>query len=186
MPGSSKTPISYFEAIQLVSLSNLYNFRDDKPTSHEYDMNRIFRKYSKTFYTPLHVVKNELPLHQVITAYFDDLFENMDQDELEQVRLDLIKTAEERAQDKDANDTEELSIFEDMQMLAEEAQAAVQKMAEQVKSGIKPLVSNKGEVPLESPLLKQKMPDIKMKFLSPSEMEAKINAEDEGLGLLDP
>src|ERR1700690_144096 len=185
MPIGTKAGINYFDAIQLISLSNLYNLKNDKPTSHEYDINRICRYYAKKFNTPLHVVRNELPLHDVLTAYFDDLFEGMDDDVLEDTRLDLLKSQEERNKDKDAKDLEEVDIFDIMKETALEAEALSKKMGEMVKAGMKPLVSNKGDVPLENPLLPKAMQDIKIKFLTEQEMQANLNKDSLGL-LEDP
>ena len=182
MPVLTKEKIDYFEAIQLISLSNLYNLRNNKPTTREYDFNRIFRVYSKTYHTPLHVVKG-LPLHHVLTAYYDDLFESMEQDDLEEVRLDLLKSQEERAEIKDAD---EASLLQDMADLVKEAEAAVGKIAELGKAKTAPLISHKGDVPLVNPVMVDKpKPEIKMSFLSPEEM-SKILERDDSLGLLEP
>ena len=184
-PILTKAGINYFDAIQLISLSNLYNLKNNKPTSHEYDIGRICRYYSKKFSTALHVVQNELPLHHVLTAYFDDLFEGMEDDALEEAREDLLKTHEQRAKERDLADAEEVDIFELMKDTAKEAEAMTKKLAETMASGLKPLLSNKAEVPLGNPLLDtpKKVPDIKMTFLTPEAMEAALNKDS--LGLLD-
>ena len=180
---SKKEKIDYFEAIQLISLSNLYNLRADKATSREYDFNRIFRSYSVKFHTPLYQVL-QLPIHHVLTAYFDDLFESMDPDQIDEVREDLLKSAEEREADREAADSDEVELDEVLNNVAKEAQAMATKVEAMVKSGTKPLINNKGEVPLENPLVQQKKPDIKMTFLSEAQMQEQLNKDS--LGLLDP
>ena len=148
-------------------------------------MGRICRYYAKKYNTPLWETMYELPLHHVLTAYFDDLFEGMEDDALEDARLDLLKTQEQRAKEKDDKDIEEVDIFELMKDTAKEAEALTKKMADMVASGMKPLLSNKAEAPLGNPLLDtpKKMPDIRMKFLSEAQMEAALNKDS--LGLLD-
>jgi hypothetical protein len=131
-------------------------------------------------------VINELPIHHVLTAYFDDLFENMDEAELEEAREDLLKTDEERAKDKDQKDAEEVDIYQLMQDTAKEAESLSQKVKDIIKSGTKPLVTNKGDVPLINPLTDQSkaMKDIKMNFMTEKELNAKLEQED-SLGLLE-
>jgi hypothetical protein len=182
MPTLTKEKINYFEAIQLISLSNLYNLRNEKPTDRDYDLNRVFRYYSKTFFTPLYQVL-QLPFHHVLTAYFDDLFEGMEQGELDEARIELLKSAEERAKDKDTADANEVDIYQIMQDTAKEAEAAAGKIEALAKSGIKPLIKNSGEAPLLVENLKPA--DIKMKFMTVEQLEKELNQDSLGL-LEDP
>ena len=53
-----------FEAVKLNALESVVN-----PDS-EYYLRFMFRWYSKTFHTPLHMVP-DLPLVEVLTAYYE-------------------------------------------------------------------------------------------------------------------
>lgn len=181
---TKKENINYFDAIQLISLDNTLKLKNNKPTSREYDFNRIFRGYSRKFYTPLHVVYT-LPLHQVLTAYFDDLFENMENEDLEEARIDLLKSEAERAKEAENAEANDNSDFELLEQMAKEAESSAKLVSEMAQKGIKPLINNRAEPSLGNPLLEQPklMPDIKMKFISESEMSKTL--ENDSLGLLD-
>lgn len=62
-------------------------------------LRRIFRQYSKSFSTPLHLV-SELPIEDVLLAVFEDMFENMDEEDRDERIAWLLKTPEERLADK--------------------------------------------------------------------------------------
>jgi hypothetical protein len=186
MPGQqqSKEVINYYDAIQLISLNNLLNLQADKPTDKEYDLNRIFRIYSKKYSTPLHVVRT-LPIHDILTAYFDDLFEDLEPERLEEIRVDLLKSAADREKEKQTEDWDDSDIEEFLNKTTAEAVEIDKKIKEILDSGVKPLISQKADVPLGNPLLDTKpLPNIKMTFISPEEMERQLN-RDSSLGLLD-
>ncbi len=56
-----------------------------------YSLRTVYRWYSREFATPLHLV-HTLPYTEVLQAYFEDQFENMSEDELEDARVLLIET----------------------------------------------------------------------------------------------
>lgn len=78
------------DALQVVSL--LAVIRQDS----DYLLRKIYRWYSKTFFTPLHEVE-DLPLEDVLTAYFEEAYEMMpEKKRLHLARL-LTETSEEKA-----------------------------------------------------------------------------------------
>lgn len=65
---------------------------------------KIFREYSREFHTPLHEVA-DLPLEDVLTAYFESKFEDMDPSLLHNELVAITTSEEEQAeidQDDDA------------------------------------------------------------------------------------
>jgi len=80
-----------YTAIRLNALSDVLSGDDT-----EYILRYIFRWYSKTFATPLHLVE-ELPLEDVLTAYYESKYEEMKEPELDMEKASLLETEEEKA-----------------------------------------------------------------------------------------
>lgn len=78
-----------YESIQWKALKLIIN-----PENEEF-MNHVFRFYSKTFHTPLHIVR-DLPLEDVLLAYYEELYVNMSEEEREETIHLLLLTPEER------------------------------------------------------------------------------------------
>ena len=82
-------------AIQIIALKEVLS---DKQ-SQDFQLRSIFRWYSKTFHTPLHIVE-ELPEFDILQAYFEDQYEQLNQSDQGQANIqklieDLSKTDEE-------------------------------------------------------------------------------------------
>lgn len=82
-------------------------------------LRKVFRWYSEKFATPLHQV-DRLPLSDVLTAYFEDMYSNMEEPLLEQELAEMAMTPAERAaaqeEEQNAADDFEAQI---MRQLAE-------------------------------------------------------------------
>lgn len=63
-------------------------------------LRRVFRYYSKNFATPLHLVA-QLPLEDVLRAFFEDVFESMSEEDREERIEWLLMTPQERRDHKD-------------------------------------------------------------------------------------
>lgn len=77
----------------------------------------IFRWYSKTFSTPLHEVP-DLPLSDVLVAYFEEQYEEMEPAELEYERKQLTMTARDREKaiaDEDAAEEDGMDLLREME-----------------------------------------------------------------------
>jgi hypothetical protein len=120
-----------FEAVKINALQSVVN-----PDS-DYQLRSMFRWYSKTFHTPLHVVP-DLPLIDVLTAYFESSFENMKDDELAEEKLKSSMTPEEWAERLKQEEMEDLAFLEAFQS---------KKKVEDVrlKEGKKELISKQEE-----------------------------------------
>lgn len=76
-------------------------------------LRQLYRWYSKAFSTPLHLVP-ALPLTEILCAFWEERYTHMDEDELEEERVRLLESPEERAakqreKDLDAASTDALA-----------------------------------------------------------------------------
>lgn len=76
-----------------------------------YTLRTIFRWYSKTFATPLHVV-DTLPMEDVIRAYWEVQYEDMSDDERAVEIARLIEPEEKLLKRRLEEDAEEADLFE--------------------------------------------------------------------------
>ncbi len=97
-----------FEAVKINALSAVV-----KPDT-DYQLRSIFRWYSKTFHTPLHTVQ-DIPLVEVLTAYFESSYEGMKEEELAEERLRTSMTPEEWAEKLKQEEMDDLSFLEALQ-----------------------------------------------------------------------
>jgi hypothetical protein len=116
------------KAIQLRALSNVILDDDDA----EYRLRFVFRWYSKAFATPLHQVP-DLPLTDVLTAYFEERYESMTDEERETERARLVETNEERK----AREAAEAAEASEADAFAREVEAQeARKMEARQKAGV--------------------------------------------------
>lgn len=112
--------------IQAIALRNALALHREKSELHpdeEYFIRRVCRWYSKTFSTPLHEVQG-LPWNDVLLAFFEELYEQRQVEELELIRDELIEDPAEAARKALDNDLADLDAFEIGQ---EQIEAAKQK-----------------------------------------------------------
>lgn len=98
------------EIIEAVKINALNSVLNPDP---EYQLRSMFRWYSKTFFTPLHIVP-DLPLVEVLTAYFESSYENMKEDELAEEKLKNSMTPEEWAEKLKQEEMDDLAFLETM------------------------------------------------------------------------
>ena len=155
----------------------------------DYEVRRILRWYSKTFFTPLPVVE-EMPFDDVLRDYFECHFEEMEEDALEQIRLDLIETDEDRNKRLRAIDEEKADADEYARIVRQE-----EEVRERTKASKKAAAPATLPTPKPQPMLSRSTtkeselpsvpasalpPDISMSFMSDAEFEDEIN----GLGAM--
>lgn len=95
--------------------------------TNEYRLRFLMRWYSKTFATPLHLVPS-IPLIHVLQAFWEEKYESLDEDELEEERLRLLETEDQRRVrlvKEDAERVESEAFF-----AAVNAQAVAKKLEE--------------------------------------------------------
>ncbi len=77
----------------------------------------IFRWYSKTFSTPLHMV-DDLPFEEVLQAYYESEFEGMSEEDRLEVAERLLQTDEDRLRASREKDAAEADDFDAEQQMA--------------------------------------------------------------------
>lgn len=181
------------EAIQLASLQAVlrHKQRKDNLLDLEYTLRKIFRWYSKTFHTPLHEV-DSIPLSDVLAAYWEEHYEELEDKDLEVERIRLIEDEEElklRQIEEDANEVDVWEIGQEEKSAAEEIGAAATKLVEAVQhlkdesfAGFSRSSGDETRLVNSLPGLKA-LPDIKMSFASEDEVD--LDADTFGL-LADP
>lgn len=119
------------KALQLKALRNVMCDSSDR----DYHLRYIFRWYSKTFFTPLHEV-HALPVVDVLTAYFEERFEGFNEEELNQEKIRLIETEQER-KEREAREAADRALEEEF---VKQTEMAEQQRLESLKKPVAPLV----------------------------------------------
>lgn len=127
--------LGLLDSIQVLALKAL-----DDP-----DWNAFYREvsrwYSRTFATPLHEVSS-LPVVEVLTHYYETIFDDYSEDERKALLLELIETPEEKL----AREGKEVK---DITAQAAAAMAAVKSLQE--KLGRVPKIEKKPEIKSRTP-----------------------------------
>lgn len=152
----------------------------------DYLIRKILRWYSKTFHTPLADVE-ELPLDDIMQAYYENRVEEMSPEERAEERALLLKTEEQRISEIMAEEAEEAELFEmGRLMAADEAKkkatkvkAKDQKSDEQIapiQHQTPPLRLRDRDTELPSPAAITIPPNVEVKFIDEADLEAEIAA----------
>lgn len=103
----------------------------------DHERRRIMCWYSTTYHTPLHQVW-ELPIDFVLQAYYEDVFRNMEKDDIRNNIILLTETEEQKKnrikEEEDYVDEEQAADDEFLKMVAEEEAAK----AKQKPTGVTP------------------------------------------------
>lgn len=150
-------------------------------------VDRIYRWYSRTYYTPLEQAY-EIPQEELLRIYFEDKYLDMREQELEQEKADLLETEEEKERRIAAEEQAAFEADEFARMIAEEEQAkksqsesAELKSQHEAGSPLAPAPpkneSMLGFVEKESnlPVPKKLPPDITMTFIDNKELEEELD-----------
>lgn len=168
-----------FESIQIQAMQGIIDPNDDAW------LRKIFRLYSKTFATPLHIVRC-LPIEDVLMAFFEDIFENMSDEDRDE-RIDwLLMSPEERAETSDikisqkddqflSNLNSEVTSGEMIGLPKEQKKRVIptsvdngpvstQKLAELIKKTNHKAKSAGTQIPSPKKKIEKELPEIKMSF----------------------
>lgn len=171
--------MNHYEALQLLALRAV-----EKPDG-EARLRGICRWYSKTFHTPLHVVE-ELDEDDVLTAYFESIYEEMEESERQDIMRQLLETDEQKAARARARDEEAAESFEFARRMADEARiAAAKKKISDVKEVVRPASTLSAPARLVTKALSEveKLePDVSVRFVDPIAFEKEL----EGFGEMGP
>lgn len=180
--------MDYLEAVQLAAFNLVAKTRRREPIEDpDYIYRKIFRWYSKTFNTPLDKVY-DLPVHDIITAYWEERYEGLDDNELEDERLELIKTDADRERDELIKNAEEIEIFNETRDLGEDIVDQVISETEKFKRALNNMRAQMGKetellAPFNPPVSNKLPPDISYKFDVDEDDLADLGSDK--IGLLD-
>jgi septal ring factor EnvC (AmiA/AmiB activator) len=130
--------LDQIRALRILALKEAVN----KQQSNDYQLRSIFRWYSKTFHTPLHLVYN-LPELDVLQAYYEDAYEHLSESaqesaesksKLDELVMELAMTDDELRQYELAKDKEDLWHYSNTkEALEQEVRQGKQNKAQQQK-----------------------------------------------------
>lgn len=176
-------PLDYYKTLRILAMREVT--RD--ASTPEYALRRIMRWYSKEFSTPLHVV-NDLPLHDVLTHYYEANYENLseDNDKLIDEMRELSMTDDEQAAEqarKDRAEYEDYLFNKETEEEAEVQQAKKKKKLEEdakkpkkapvfqaPSAAMSPAMSVEG-ARIVPDISKEPEPEIKMTFIDLEELD---------------
>ena len=169
--------MNYYLALRLQALRAVLAPDEDA------NLRSIFRWYSRTFHTPLHQVE-ELPVEDILTAFYEQSYEDLSEEDRKAELDELLETPEERKVRMRLKDEERAEAFEFARLSAEqERRKEAKKLADLKPESGRPLIPQK---PPETSLpknvvpgsaMKELPPNIEMKFVSDDDFEAELNAE---------
>jgi hypothetical protein len=194
--------MDFVHAIQLAALRDVLNQRQRNPVSDpDFFQRHVMRWYSKTFFTPLDQVE-QLPLVDILRAFFEERYENMKEEDLEQERADLLKTDEDRQKDARQKDQAEYDMYDAVLWAKRSEELARKRKTEKEKrktmrrqglqvddptpkSGLNAGLSRQAELVSISDLkvLKQAPESVSISFVS---SEDELDLDRDSLGLLAP
>lgn len=93
------------QAVKLNALNSIKNPDD------AYYTRFIFRWYSKTFHTPLHTVP-DIPMVDILTAYYEEMYENMEEQDLATEMVRASMSPEEWAEKLKREEEEEMQFMD--------------------------------------------------------------------------
>lgn len=99
------------ETLRVIKINAMVAIK--KPDYHAF-LRKIFRWYSKTFFTPLKDVEN-LPIIDVLSTYYEELYDKMEESEIKQEVVRLSMTPEEWTQKLIEEEQEELAFIKAVQ-----------------------------------------------------------------------
>jgi hypothetical protein len=169
--------VSLFESLNLIALEGAV-----KPDGLS-TMRYVMRWYSKTFHTPLHVVVNQVPMEDVWLAFYEEKYQGLSREELQEF-IDLaMETPEEREARLIREAQDEISEASFMKMTEEAAKKQAEKKAETVDPA-----SLLSQVPVMNKPLPQASlpdipvePDIEIEFINPTSMDQMLEGDFLGI-----
>lgn len=185
--------MTFPEAIQLIAFQLVWNSQKKKfhELDGEYQLRRIFRWYSKAFSTPLHVVE-ELPLHDVIQSYWEEHYEGLNENELEQERSALTEDPDmlavrQKKEDEDDFETH-LMLREEARRRQEESKKNAVRKLEDAAAALKGLSGRsihrdkEPELVMTEPIRREGREEVHISFVD----DLDLDADPMTFGLLEP
>jgi hypothetical protein len=176
--------MNHYDALKLLALRAVM-----KPDADAH-FRSICRWYSITFHTPLHLV-DDLPEEDILTAYYERTYEEMEEPDREELLRVMLMTEEEKKIKARQKDVEEAEAFEFTRRLAaeEKARVAKAKLVEVKPVDRKPSMLSAADrresrLPQEKPVVpfEKLEPDVNIKFMDAADFEKEL----EGFGTMSP
>jgi hypothetical protein len=142
------------QAIRLIAMQSVV-----KP-DYEAFLRHVFRWYSREFATPLHEVE-DLPIEEILLHYYEYSFEQLDEHERDLQISELLKSDEELAEEKRAEDAKPV---EDAEFVKFAQQIQQFKPKPLVVQGFDDEPPETPSIPLPPPMPVEQPPDISMQF----------------------
>jgi hypothetical protein len=177
--------VNHYKAIQLLAMESVTESDSD------YNLRFIFRWYSRAFNTPLHEVE-ELPLDDILVAFFETRFEEMGDEEREKEIASLLESPEARKERLKQEAREDAETADFMRFTETQASLAARnkkatlpdKKAAAYPADLVPppgvtgpeRLPGSGETTLKD--YKSLPPDINMTFVEPDEFEKLLESRE--------
>ncbi len=154
------------ELAELAAHIKILAFKEVQDKSPEYYLRHIFRWYSARYATPLHLV-GEIPTSDVLTAYWEEQFENMDAEELAQEKALLIETESQRLARVTAEEADQ-ALDIDFAAFAEAEAKKLEDKPMQTQAAVRPIAHPHKQAPeAELPEPVAVPPDVEVRFVDP-------------------
>lgn len=184
--------MDYFDSIRIRALASVMS-----PDTDDF-LDDVFEWYSQTYHTPLHVVKEDLALDDVMCAYFKSIYKAMNPEDRHNTAIWLLETPEERQartkEDKaDDDDFMRKANASNAKKKPSKADEAFKKMQERFKQdlgdGLKPPVAKMPDrkLPVNMSAFKEMkettLPDsvtgeeVVVKYMSEKDFEAMLDRD---------
>lgn len=170
--------MNYFKALRLQALKTVLDPDD------EYRIRHIFRWYSQRFHTPLHEVY-DLPQDDILEAFYESTYEEMNENERQSELQDLLMTEEEEKALQRSRDVERYEAYKFARFSAEDEKdrerrkklAELQKdkkpaFAAQAPGKMAPATAMPSAPKPGDPVKFE--PDVEVKFVSADTFEAEL------------
>jgi len=180
--------MDYLVTTRIVALRNVVNSRKTNPdVNEEFLLRHVFRWYSKTFSTPLHLVE-DLPLEDVLMAYWEDKYEIMEDEALDEEVCAVAEDPAETTKRQRNEDMAEADVFEMMEEETASMKRTINKASNDVLRSVKNatdklaqmLTADKGAPTLTPAEGLTIPPDITMTFLSEDD---ELKSDQDSLGI---
>jgi hypothetical protein len=176
--------MNHYDALKLLALRAVM-----KPDGDAH-FRSICRWYSITFHTPLHMVE-EIPEEDILIAYYEKTYEDMEDPERQELLKVLLETEEEKKAKARAKDIEDAEAFAFTRRLAAEEK---ERLAKAKLTEVKPIERKPSmlsaadrrpsQLPQERPpqAFEKLEPDVAIKFVDAADFEKEL----EGFGMMSP
>jgi hypothetical protein len=166
--------MEYFDAVRALALLSV--IKEDR----DYRLRTILRWYSKTFFTPLHIVE-ELPVEDVLRHYYETKYEELENEDLRVEIAEILETEEQKRarlrQEDEEKAENEIFVLQAEQTAKQKAQ---KKSLENLVAPLTPILGRERLPEAEIRHTEPPPPDIRVEFVD----KKILDDEAEGFGIM--